>query len=114
MAIVIRPRAIADIRWHAEDESERRRRRSALCELDGLLTELEESNLCGRAVAPRVRKALGRHGVLGWRDAGPPELIESIFEVQERYMLYPESEVSVPTVAQPARDLAELRRRMAS
>lgn len=112
MAIAFRSRTVADLHWEQEEEARREQRRHALCELDGLLTELEECNLRCLPVSGRARVMLSRHGVQRWRHADAPELIEAIFEVQERYMLQPES--SSPSGPGCARDLDELRRRMAS
>ena len=111
MAIAFRSRTVADLHWEQEAEARREQRRHALCELDGLLTELEECNLRGLQVSGRVRVMLSRHGVQRWRSAPSPELIEAIFEVQERYMLQPETSGGN---GGHARDLDELRRRMAS
>jgi hypothetical protein len=92
--------------WPAEKGSIRRQRRAALCELDGLLSQLEEINLRGTTVPGRVRAALRRHGALVSDSDGAAQLIEVIFAVQERYMLHPE------LAAPPA--VEDLRRRMAS
>ena len=111
MALAFRSRSMADLHWEDEEADRREQRRRALCELDGLLTELEECNLRQLSITGRVRSMLSRHGIQHWRDADPPELIEAIFEVQERYMLQPEVAAHGGGAA---RDLDELRRRIAS
>ena len=58
----VRNRMLNHLSWPAEKGSIRRQRRQALCELDGLLSQLEEMNLRGTEVPGRVRVALRRHG----------------------------------------------------
>jgi hypothetical protein len=112
MAAIVRTRVLNQLSWAAEEEVIRTERRSALCELDGLLTQLEEINMRGTEVPGRIRVALQRHGIQLRPQDGPAELIEAIFVEQERYMLRPEQ--AKPAVTGHARDLDELRRRIAS
>jgi hypothetical protein len=70
-----------------EKGSIRRSRRQTLCELDGLLSQLEEINLHGTPVPARVRAALRRHGAQVSDRERATQLIDTIFAVQERYML---------------------------
>ncbi len=112
MAAIVRTRVLNQLSWATEDEDIRNGRRSALCELDGLLTQLEEINMRGTEVPVRIRVALQRHGIAPSPKDGPAELIEAIFIEQERYMLRPEQ--AKPAVTGHARDLDELRRRIAS
>lgn len=102
----VRNRMLNHVSWPAEKGPIRRQRRQALCELDGLLSQLEEINLRGAEVPGRVRVALRRHGAVVSDADGPAQLIEVIFAVQERYMLHPQ----LP----PAAAVEDLRRRMAS
>src|SRR5205807_10614695 len=112
MAVFVRTRVSKQLTWPTEDEEIRSRRRHALCELDGLLAQLEEINLRGLMVPGWVRSALQRHGIHVRPHHSAPEMIEAIFLVQERYMLRPEQ--GDPIGAGCARELDELRRRMAS
>ena len=112
MATIVRTRVLNQLSWAAEDEGLRNQRRSALCELDGLLTQLEEINMRGTVVPGRIRAALQRHGIVSRTHDTPADLIEAIFVEQERYMLRPEP--ARPSVPGHARDLDELRRRIAS
>jgi hypothetical protein len=111
MATIVRNRVLNQLSWAAEDEGIRVERRSTLCELDGLLTQLEEINMRGLEVPGRIRVALQRHGIAPRAQDGPAELIEAIFIEQERYMLRPEQ---AKPVTGHARNLDELRRRIAS
>jgi hypothetical protein len=104
-AVFVRNRMLNHLSWPAENGTIRQQRRQALCELDGLLSQLEEMNLRGTEVPGRVRAALRRHGAVVSDDDGAAQLIELIFAVQERYMLHPQL---------PAPAVEELRRRMAS
>jgi len=112
MAAIVRTRVLNQLSWASEDEGLRTERRLALCELDGLLTQLEEINMRGTEVPGRIRAALQRHGIAPRPSDGPAELIEAIFVEQERYMLRPEQ--AKTAVSGHARDLDELRRRIAS
>jgi hypothetical protein len=112
MAAIVRTRVLNQLSWASEEEGSRNERRTALCELDGLLTQLEEINMRGTEVPGRIRVALQRHGIGLRSQEGPAELIEAIFVEQERYMLRPEQ--AKPPVTGHARDLDELRRRIAS
>lgn len=112
MAALVRTRVLAQLSWPQEEDRARTRRREALCELDGLLTQLEEINLRGTMVPGRVRVALQRHGVILRSDHTAADMIEAIFALQEQYMLRPSADA--PLGSGCARDLDELRRRMAS
>jgi hypothetical protein len=111
MAAIVRTRVLNQLSWAEEEEDVRNDRRTALCELDGLLTQLEEINMRGTEVPGRIRVALGRHGIQPRPQDGPAEMIEAIFIEQERYMLRPEQ---AKPITGHARDLDELRRRIAS
>ena len=112
MAAIARTRVLNQLSWAIEEEGIRNDRRAALCELDGLLTQLEEINMRGTEVPGRIRIALQRHGIGTRAGDGPSDLIEAIFVEQERYMLRPEQ--AKPALTGHARDLDELRRRIAS
>jgi hypothetical protein len=112
MATIIRTRALNQLSWATEEDEDRNERRSALCELDGLLTQLEEINMRGQEVPGRIRVALQRHGIANRPQDTPADMIEAIFVEQERYMLRPEQ--AKPVISGHARDLEELRRRIAS
>jgi hypothetical protein len=112
MATIVRTRVLNQLSWAAEEGAIRVERRSALCELDGLLTQLEEINMRGLPVPGRIRVALQRHGITARAQDTPADMIEAIFVEQERYMLRPEP--AKPVVTGHARDLDELRRRIAS
>jgi hypothetical protein len=90
MATFVRNRVLNQLTWAEEEEEERAGRRDVLCELDGLLTQLEEVNLRGGPVPSRVLVALRRRGVSARPGLNPGELIESIFAVQEAYMRQPD------------------------
>jgi len=92
MAAVVRNRVSKQLTWAIEGEELRSRRRAALCELDGLLTQLEEINLRGLVVPGWVRSALQRNGINIRPHHGAADMIEAIFLVQERYMLRPETD----------------------
>src|SRR4029077_19975328 len=104
MATFVRNRVLHQLTWAEEEEGTRANRRDALCELDGLLTQLEEVNLRGGAVPSRVLIALRRRGVVARPGVNPAELIEAIFSVQEAFMRQPDG------VAE-AQAFEELRRR---
>ena len=106
MATFVRNRVLNQLTWVDEDEGQRAGRRDALCELDGLLTQLEEVNLRAIPVPSRVLVTLRRHGVIARPGVSPAELIEAIFSVQEAYMRQPEGADRVGTYA-------DLRRRIA-
>jgi hypothetical protein len=112
MAIVLKSRGAGELAWPSENHRQRDHRRQALCELDGLLAQLEEINVRGMMIPGRIRMALNRYGVPATSRMDAPGLIEAIFEVQERFMLHPES--AAPLSLGCARDIEELRRRMAS
>jgi len=90
MATFVRNRVLHQLTWAPEDEGERAERREALCELDGLLAQLEHINLRGGVIPPRVLVALQRRGVAFRPRISAAELIEAIFSVQEQYMRQPE------------------------
>src|SRR5207237_10846079 len=79
MATFVRNRVLNQLSWSSEDDSSRAARREALCELDGLLTQLEEINLRGGAIPTRVLVALRRRGVAFRGRVGAADLIEAIF-----------------------------------
>ena len=109
MATFVRNRVLHQLQWSPEDEAARAQRREALCQLDGLLTQLEEVNLRGSSIPPRVLVALRRRGVVFRPRVSAAELIEAVFVVQEQYMRQPAGAVA----SEPAA-LTELRRRLAS
>ncbi len=90
MATFVRNRVLNQLSWSDEEEGIRSHRRDVLCELDGLLTQLEEVNLRGVAVPSRVLIALRRRGVMARPGVNPAELIEAIFGVQEAFMRQPD------------------------
>ena len=108
MATFVRNRVLHQLTWAPEDDAERCGRREALCELDGLLAQLEQVNLHGGVIPTRVLVALRRKGVIFRPRAGAAELIEAIFAIQEQFMRQPEG-------ARPSEPLTlDLRRRLAS
>ena len=107
MATFVRNRVLHQLTWVPEDDCERAERREALCELDGLLAQLEHINLKGGIIPPRVLMALSRRGVLMRPRTNAAELIEAIFAVQEQYMRQPEG-------VQAHEPLMQLRGRLAS
>jgi hypothetical protein len=109
MATFVRNRVLNQLSWPLEDDRVRAGRREALCELDGLLAQLEEVNLRGGLIPTRVLVALRRRGVAFRVRVSAAELIEAIFAVQEQYMRQPDG----ATPAEPTA-LTELRRRLAS
>ena len=112
MAAIVRTRALKQLSWPVEASSSRNDRRASLCELDGLLAQLEEMNLKGLIVPGWVRAALQRHGIGVRPHHTASDMIEAIFMVQEQYMLRPDQ--GAPVTPGAARDIDELRRRMAS
>jgi hypothetical protein len=111
MATFVRNRVLNQLVWSAEEERLRVQRRETLCELDGLLTQLEEVNLRGGPIPTRVLVALRRRGVVFRPRTSAAELIEAVFAVQERFMRQPDGlprSDSVPIAT------AELRGRLAS
>ena len=109
MATFVRNRVLNQLAWTSEEETARAARREALCELDGLLTQLEEINLRGGVIPTRVLVALRHKGVVLRSRVGAADLIEAIFTVQERYMRQPDG-----TLTPEPHALTELRRRLAS
>jgi hypothetical protein len=90
MATFVRNRVLNQLSWTEEEDESRSHRRDVLCELDGLLVQLEEVNLRGGAVPSRVLIALRRRGVMARPGVNPAELIEAIFGAQEAFMRQPE------------------------
>ncbi|MGH7685967.1 MAG: hypothetical protein ACREN2_04020 [Candidatus Dormibacteria bacterium] len=109
MPTFVRNRVLNQLTWTEELETARVKRRETLCELDGLLTQLEEVNLRGGHIPTRVLVALRRRGVAFGPRVGAAELIEAVFSVQEQFMRQPNGLAGVDAGA-----LAELRRRLAS
>ena len=107
MATFIRNRVIQQLSWVSEDDSQRAYRRETLCELDGILGQLEEINLRGGAIPARVFSALRRRGIGVKPMASAPELIESIFAAQELFLRQPK-EATTDSL------MRELRHRLAS
>ncbi len=106
MATFARNRVLNQLTWAEEEEERRAARRDTLCELDGLLTQLEEVNLRGGAVPSRVIIGLRRRGVMVRPGISAAELIETIFSVQEAFMRQPDGATDVVP-------LEDLRRRIA-
>jgi len=107
MATFVRNRVLHQLTWAPEDEARRSERREALCELDGLLAQLEHVNLNGGIIPPRVLVSLSRRGVSLRPRTTAAELIEAIFAVQEQFMRQPEG-------VQAQEPLIQLRGRLAS
>ena len=93
MATFVRNRVLQQLSWESEGEELRAQRRETLCELDGILSQLEEINLRGTEIPARILVALRRRGVVFRPGISTAELIEAIFAVQERYMRQPEGTV---------------------
>lgn len=108
MATFVRNRVISQLAWVDEDEEVRAHRRDVLCELDGLLTQLEEVNLRGGSIPTRVLVALRRRGVTFRPRTSAAELIEAVFLVQERFMRQPDGlhRDAVSSVSELSRRLA--------
>jgi hypothetical protein len=111
MATFVRNRVLNQLVWSAEEERLRVQRRETLCELDGLLTQLEEVNLRGGPIPTRVLVALRRRGVVFRPRTAAAELIEAVFAVQERFMRQPDG---LPRNEPVRTATAELRGRLAS
>jgi hypothetical protein len=111
MATFVRNRVLNQLVWSAEEERLRVQRRETLCELDGLLTQLEEVNLRGGPIPTRVLVALRRRGVVFRPRTSAAELIEAVFVVQERFMRQPDG---LPRSDQAAVASNDLSRRLAS
>jgi hypothetical protein len=109
MATFVRNRVLNQLSWSPEAERNRAHRREALCELDGLLTQLEEVNLRGGKIPTRVLVALRRRGVPYRQRVSAAELIEAVFAVQEQYIRQPDGARASDTSA-----ITDLRRRLAS
>ena len=91
MATFVRNRVLDKLTWPEEEFDLRTDRREILCELDGLLAQLEEFNLRGRKVPMRTLVQLRRRGVSFSDDMSPAELIEAVFVAQERFMRQPQA-----------------------
>lgn len=89
MATFVRNRVLDKLSWPEEDDSPRASRREILCELDGLLAQLEEYNLRGQAIPGRVLVQLRRRGVAFGPRVTPAELIEAVFAAQDLFMRQP-------------------------
>src|ERR1017187_4882955 len=89
MATFVRNRVLNQLQWASETDTYRSRRREVLCELDGLLIEIEEMNLRGQPLPPRVVAQLRRRGVPVAPQASSADLVEAIFAAQERFTLQP-------------------------
>lgn len=109
MATFVRNRVLHQLSWAPEDESSRIRRREILCELDGMLAQLEEINVRGGPIPPRLLAALRRRGVVFNARAKAPDLIEAIFTAQEAFMRQPEGVAPGEVLS-----VNDLRRRLAS
>jgi hypothetical protein len=107
MATFVRNRVLNQLQWTAETESYRTRRREILCELDGLLVQIEELNLRGQPMPPRILAQLRRRGVSVGADCSPADMVEAIFAAQERFMRQPMGIL-------PERETLRLRGRLAS
>lgn len=107
MATFVRNRVLNQLQWAPETESYRARRREILCELDGLLVQIEEMNLRGQPMPRRVIVQLRRCGVDVTAEASPADMVEAVFAAQERFMRQP-----MPGL--PTRDELRLRGRLAS
>ncbi len=90
MATFVRNRVIQQLSWVTEDDDGRAERRQQLCELDGILGQLEEINLRGGEIPQRVLAALRRRGINFGPQVTSAELIEIIFAIQERFLRQPE------------------------
>ncbi len=95
MATFVRNRVLHQLQWAPERDTYRARRREVLCELDGLLVQVEEVNLRGQAPPARVLSRLRYHGVQVSQAASAADLVEAIFAAQERFMRQP---VGLPAV----------------
>ncbi|MGA8017092.1 MAG: hypothetical protein WCB85_14370 [Candidatus Dormiibacterota bacterium] len=107
MATFVRNRVLNQLQWAPETETYRSGRREILCELDGLLVQIEEMNLRGQPMPPRVITQLRRRGVAVGAGASPADMVEAVFAAQERFMRQPQGML-------PTRDELRLKRRLAS
>jgi hypothetical protein len=107
MATFVRNRVLNQLQWAPETDTYRSRRREVLCELDGLLIEIEEMNLRGQPLPPRVTAQLRRRGVAVSPEATSADLVEAIFAAQERFMRQPLGGL-------PSRDEMRLKGRLVS
>src|SRR5487761_1074725 len=107
MATFVRNRVLNQLQWAPETDTYRSRRREILCELDGLLVQIEEMNLRGQPLPPRVFAQLRRRGVPVPAEAAPADLVEAIFAAQERFMRQPLGGL-------PGREALRLRGQLAS
>jgi len=81
--------ARAIIAWPDETEEARSGRRDRLCQLDGLLTYVEDLNLRGTPFRSSLYAWAGRLGVPVTEEMTGADLVEAIFAEQERLMLQP-------------------------
>jgi hypothetical protein len=107
MATFVRNRVLNQLQWAPETETYRARRREILCELDGLLVQIEEMNLRGQPMPPRILAQLRRRGVAVGADASAADVVEAVFAAQERFMRQP---MGIP----PTREDLRLQGRLAS
>jgi hypothetical protein len=107
MATFVRNRVLNQLQWAPETESYRARRREILCELDGLLVQVEELNLRGQPMPPRIHAQLRRRGVMVGSDCSAADMVEAIFAAQERFMRQ-------PMAIFPERETLRLRGRLVS
>jgi hypothetical protein len=107
MATFVRNRVLNQLQWAPETETYRARRREILCELDGLLVQIEEMNVRGQPLPPRVIAQLRRRGVGVTAQDAPADVVEAVFAAQERFMRQ-------PVIAPPGRDTLRLRGRLVS
>jgi len=107
MATFVRNRVLNQLQWAPETDTYRARRREVLCELDGLLMQIEEMNLRGQPMPPWVVGQLRRRGVSVSPEATSADLVEAIFAAQERFMRQPMGML-------PTRDELRLKGRLVS
>jgi len=107
MATFVRNRVLHQLQWAPETETYRARRREILCELDGLLVQIEEMNLRGQPLPRWVLAQLRRRGVAVGTDDTPADMVEAVFAAQERFMRQPAGMV-------PGREELRLKGRLVS
>lgn len=106
MATFVRNRIIQQLSWVPEQATDRNGRREVLCELDGILGQLEEINLRGGVIPARLMVALRRRGIAFNARTSAAELIEIVFAQQERFLRQPEG-VTASTERMRPIDLAK-------
>src|ERR1039457_2565051 len=89
MATFVRNRVLNQLQWASETDTYRSRRREVLCELDGLLIEIEEMNLRGQPLPPRVVAQLRRRGVPAPPRPSPAARVEAFFAAREGFRRQP-------------------------